>query len=290
MLGNPKVLVTGAGGMLGSNLLSRLSFEHIQGFTSAQLDVSDYHEVNAVLSVEQPNIIIHTAAFTNVEACEDEKEKAYKINAIATQNIVNYCIDKDVLLIYISSTGVYGTQKSDQTYNEFDLPAPTTVHHQSKLEGEKIVTNHLNKYLIVRTGWLFGGDITHQKNFVYKRYLEARDQTSIKSDSSQIGNPTSIKNLVCQIEVLIKERQYGLFNCVDKAEGITRYDYVKKIIELFELPCKVEKVSAASFQRKAPVSPNESAVNYKLALLGLNVMSSWDESLAEYIETLKKEL
>lgn len=290
MSGNSKILVTGAGGMLGSNLLQEFSSHDIIGFASQELDISNYRDVEQKLSLVKPDIIIHTAAFTNVDACEEQRDKAYAINTLGTQNLVNYCIGKNVLFIYISSTGVYGTQKDNELYDEFDSAIPTTIHHRSKLEAEKIVSNHLNKYLILRTGWLFGGEVTHQKNFVYKRYLEAKNKTSIKSNPFQIGNPTYIKNLVKQIEILIKEKQYGLFNCVDSADGITRYDYVRKIIKLFDLPCTVEKARADSLQRKAPVSANESAINYKLNLLNLNVMKTWDISLAEYINLLKRKM
>ena len=290
MHGKSKVLVTGSAGMLGTNLLRMLSFKDIVGFSSSELDVSNVSEVLEVLSRENPDIIIHTAAFTNVELCEDELDKAYSINAMGTQNLVNYCINKDILFVYISSTGIYGQEKRNRHYNEFDRVNPTTVHHKTKHAGEKIVSNHLNKYLIIRTGWLFGGDKEHQKNFVYKRYLEAKNATVIQSDTSQIGNPTSILNLIEQIEVLIKREQYGIFNCVNNADNVSRYDYVNKIVELFELGCHVKPVNRNSFKRKAAVSPNESAINYKLDLLNLNVMKSWDESLEEYIKYLRKEI
>lgn len=284
-----KILITGANGMLGSNLLKDLSNYETVGCTSKQLDITDREEVALVLEKEVPDCIIHTAAFTNVELCETEADQAYHINTIGTQNLVNYCIGKEVLFIYISSTGIYGTGQN-MPYSEFDKVCPTTVHHHSKLEAEKIVQNHLHRYLILRTGWLYGGDITHQKNFIYKRYLEAKESDKIHSDDSQIGNPTYIKNLVKQIELLISSKQYGLYNCVDHAENISRYDYVKKIIELFELTCKVEVAPAGMFKRIAPVSQNESALNYKLNLQKLNVMKNWDDSLREYVELLREEL
>lgn len=283
-----KVLITGVNGMLGSNLLKLLPYETV-GFNSKELDITNLDKIISILESEKPNIIIHTAAYTNVEDCEVDHDKAYKINTLGTQNLVNYCIGKDILFIYMSSTGIYGTSKED-AYNEFDEVKPTTVHHNSKFEAEKIVQNHLNKYLILRTGWLFGGDITHNKNFVYKRYLESKKNSKIYSDNSQIGNPTSITDLVKQIEILIDNRQYGIFNCVNEANNISRYDYVKKIVELFNRDCKVKIAPHNMFKRVAPVSKNESAINYKLNLLHLNSMKKWDKSLAEYILILKDEI
>jgi dTDP-4-dehydrorhamnose reductase len=280
-----KVLISGSKGMLGSTLINNLGYI---GFGS-EVDITNPDVVHKKLNAIEPDIIIHTAAYTNVEDCEINKDKAYKVNTIGTQNLANYCIDKDILFIYISSTGIYGTSKNE-AYNEFDMVEPTTIHHKSKYEAEKIVQNHLNKYLILRTGWLYGGNKDHDKNFVYKRFLEAKDKDVIYSDNSQIGNPTYVLDFINQIEILIKNNQYGIFNCVNEAQNITRYDYVKKIVELFDVRCNVEIASEGMFKRVAPVSKNESAVNYKLNLLGLNIMKDWEISLSNYIQQLKSEM
>ena len=283
-----KVLITGKNGMLGSSLISNLNYEHIVGIDSS-IDITNIEQISNKLEKEKPNIIIHTAAYTNVESCETDPDKAYLVNSLGTQNLVNYCINKDILFIYISSTGIYGKNKDDR-YNEFDEVKPTTIHHKSKFEGEKIVQNHLNKFLILRTGWLYGGDKEHNKNFVYKRFLEASKNDLIYSDNSQTGNPTYINDLVKQIEILIQNNQYGVFNCVNEAINVSRYDYVKKIVQLFDIQCKVEVASKDMFTRVAPVSHNESAVNYKLDLLNLNIMGDWELSLSMYINKLKNEI
>ncbi len=286
-MSDKKVLVTGVNGMLGSNILKFMSHGEVIGYSHNDLDVTDHNVVRNVLRSEKPDIIIHTAAFTNVEACETEIDKAYLINTMGTQNLVNYALEHDILFIYISSTGIYGKQQ-DNAYTEFDSSYPTTIHHKSKYEAEKIVQNHLNKYLVLRTGWLYGGDKTHEKNYVYKRYLDLKNSDVNYSVASQIGNPTYVKNLVKQIEVLISSKIYGFYNCVDHAKNISRYHYVKKIGELFELKCEVKKAPEGMYTRIAPVSHNESAINYKLGLLGLDVMQEWEVALAEYIEYLKK--
>ncbi len=284
-----KVLITGSNGMLGSNILKSLGEYNICGFDSTELDICNSKDIIEKLRITDPNIIIHTAAYTNVEECEIDNDKAYLINTIGTQNLVNYCINKDILFIYISSTGIYGTNKEKENYTEFDDVNPTTIHHKSKYEGEKIVKNHLTKYLILRTGWLYGGDKNHSKNFVYKRYLEASKSNVILSDDTQIGNPTYVVDFVNQINILINDSQYGIFNCVNEAFSISRYDYVKKIIELFEINCSVEVAKKGQFKRLAKVSSNESAQNYKLNLLNINVMSNWESSLKKYILELRSE-
>jgi dTDP-4-dehydrorhamnose reductase len=290
MIGSKRVLITGANGMLGSSLMKKLNCENLYGFSVEDMDITNRENVQAILTKVKPHIIIHTAAFTNVEDCEVEKDKAYLVNTIGTQNLVDYCLDKDVLFVYISSTGVYGTQKKEEAYNEFDIVNPTTIHHKSKVLGEEVVKNHLKRFLIIRTGWLYGGSKENQKNFVYKRYLEGLTKDTIYSDDSQTGNPTYIENLCNQIELMLKEKIYGLFNCVDDAQMVSRFEYVKTIIELFDLPCKVDIAPKGFFKRVAPVSKNESAVNYKLNLLGKNVMRSWKISLEDYINQLKEQI
>lgn len=287
MNGN-KILITGASGMLGSTLLKYLHNDSTFGIGS-ELDISSQSQVIKKLSEINPNIIIHTAAYTDVDGCELNPDKAYHVNAIGTQNLVNYCIGKNILFVYISSTGIYGVSKN-VPFTEFDDVHPTTIHHRSKYEGEKIVRNHLQKYLIVRTGWLYGGAKTLNKNFVYKRFLEGSEKDTIYSDNSQIGNPTYVIDLVKQLQLLIERELYGIFNCVNNAQGISRYDYVKKIIELFDLKCTVQPAPTGMFTRVAKVSPNESAINYKLNLLNLNIMEDWEKSLSLYVSQLKKEL
>jgi dTDP-4-dehydrorhamnose reductase len=281
-----KILVTGSNGMLGSNLVKLLPYDEIVGYDSLILDITNIENCRTILENEKPDIIIHTAAYTDVEGCEKNIDKAYRVNTLGTQNLVNYCVGKNILFIYISSTGIYGTFK-ENTYNEFDEVKPTTIHHKSKYEAEKIVQNHLSKYLIIRTGWLFGGEVQHAQNFVYKRYVEAKSRNIMHSDNSQIGNPTYIRDLIKQINTLIENNQYGIFNCVNKAKNISRYDYVKKIVELFELDCRVIIGTKDMFKRIAEVSKNESAENYKLELIELNVMNEWDQALREYIIELK---
>ncbi len=280
-----KILVTGSRGLLGSSIIKKLQCDNIVGLDRG-FDITNQKYVLKILNDVKPDIIIHAAAYTNVEDCEFNQDKAYIVNTIGTQNIVNYCINKDILFIYISSTGIYGTSKNEP-YSEFDDVRPTTIHHKSKYEAEKIVKNHLNQYLILRTGWLYGGEKSHNKNFVYKRFLEADNKDVIYSDDSQIGNPTYVIDFIEQISVLIKQQQYGLFNCVNEANSVTRYDYVKKIVELFEIKCSVEIAPKDMFKRIAPVSSNESAQNYKLNLLKMNTMPVWDKSLIKYINILK---
>jgi dTDP-4-dehydrorhamnose reductase len=276
-----KILVTGGNGVLGSSL----NFENFEivKLSKSELNFTNRKETFKKLSEISPDVIIHAGAFTNVEKCETEKEEAYKINTIGTLNLVNWAIGKNVFFVYVSSTGIYGTEKNEP-YTEFDEPKPTTIHHKSKFEAEKIVKTHLRKHLIVRTGWLFGGSIESGKNFVYKRFLEAKNVKLLEANSVQIGNPTFVENLSKQLEVLIDDEVIGTFNITDH-DSASRFEYISEIAKLFDLKTKV--IPTDNFKRVAPVSHNESAINYKLQLLELDLMEDWRLSLKRYISNLK---
>jgi dTDP-4-dehydrorhamnose reductase len=284
-----RILITGAKGMLGTSLMQFLNYKDKIGYSREALDVTNFREVYRILKQNSPDIIIHTACMTDVEQCEKFPIAAYKTNVIGTQNLVNYCINKNILFIYISSTGVYGRTK-DEPYTEFDTAFPTTVHHDSKYEAEMIIKHHLSKYIILRVGWLFGGDLSHKKNFVYKIYLETSKAKTIYANSTQTGNPTSTKNVSNQLQTLIENNLYGTFNCVDHSIGVSRFEYIKKIVNLFNIDCNVMPTDDAFFDRMAKVSHNESAINYKLQLLGLDVMQNWQVSLEAYISKLKEKI
>ena len=127
------------------------------------------------------------------------------------------------------------------------------------------------------------------KNFVYKRFLEASSKAIMYSNGSQIGNPTFTEDVAKQVIALLGRQCYGVYNWVSGCSA-TRYEYVKTIVELLTLECKVDLADKDLFGRVAPVSDNEAAVNYKLKLMGLDIMPEWKISLAEYIKRLKREL
>lgn len=285
---NKRVLITGSSGMLGSVFASIMKESYLISVFPDGTDIADASDVTRKLYEIQPDIIIHTAAYTDVEGCELNPDRANRVNVIGTKNIVDYCNVCDVKIIFISSTGIYGDRKEDN-YSEFDEPNPTTVHHSTKLKAESLIVNSLCKHLILRVGWLYGGSKNHKNNFVYKRFLEARDTKMLYSSANQKGNPTSCYDVVNQAVVLLNCDQVGIFNCVNEAVGVSRYDYVKEIVALFDLDCKVIVGKPGMFKRIAPVSSNESATNENLNRFGLNIMPSWKHSLAQYINELKLE-
>lgn len=281
-----KILITGASGVLGKTLTELFSEKYsVLSCDRDTLDITSRKQVKKIVQQFRPDILIHTAAFTNVEKAEESPDDAFAINVYGTLNLLESIQMSNCLFIYISSTGIYGLAKEKIPYTEFDAVVPTTQYHRSKYEGELLVQKHAHRFLILRTGWLFGGSIHQRRNFVYNRYLEAKNKTILFADPVQQGNPTYVLDLSRQIEYLIMNQVIGTYNCVN-TESATRLEYIQEIILSFGLDCEVHSIEGNKFPRIAPVSPNESALNYGLDMRGLNIMPHWKSSLRIYINAL----
>lgn len=279
-----KLLITGAAGMLGSAAQEAFKKEfEVTAASRHELNIQDFASTKTYLQSVQPDVILHAAAYTNVEEAERKPEDCYAVNYNGTLNLVNAARGFRHKFIYVSSTGNYGLQKTTP-YAEWDDVLPTTVYHKSKYLGEKAVQQLCDDFLILRTGWLFGGSTDHRKNFVYNRYKEASGKTEMFSDPFQTGNPTNTADVAAQIKKLIAEEVAGTFNVVSEG-SCTRYEYVKEIVAAFGLRCEV-KPTQKPFERLAKVSHNEAALNVNLQQMGLNVMPHWKESLHRYIQSI----
>jgi dTDP-4-dehydrorhamnose reductase len=163
-----KLLVTGAAGMLGSALVPALNQRGGKVFATDLkpiddeiefLDVRDYKKIEESVNKIKPDMVLHLAAETDVDKCELEPEHAFLTNTIGTQNVALACQKRNIVMVYISTIGVfYGDQF--EPYSEFDTPNPVNIYGRSKLEGEKIVQSLLQRYYIVRAGWMMGGGPT----------------------------------------------------------------------------------------------------------------------------------
>jgi len=220
----------------------------------------------------------------DIENAEADIDASYSANAVLPGILASACRKYNVLLVHFSSTGCYGNWK-DEPYTEFDPVRPTTLHHKSKAAGEGIVRESGCRSLILRTGWLYGGSILHKRNFVWQRVLEAKEKSELLSDTSQRGNPTCVSDVAAQMLSLIEVGLAGTFNCVANGAA-TRFEYVSSIIRSSGLNCRVVAAPPGHFIRRAPVSPNEVAVNYSLNLLALNQMPDWNVALENYVHSL----
>lgn len=285
-----KIALTGSNGLLGSQLfrqalqdglkVTKISREQLQ--LSSNLDVIRNH----IKQIEF-DVLIHCAANTNVEQCEIEPEQCFIDNTLLTDILAQLCQELGKKMVFISSTGIYGNYK-ESPYIEYDQPQPTTVHHSSKYQAELAVINQLQNHLIIRTGWLFGGDWNMPKNFVANRIKEAlASDGKMLSDAIQMGNPTYVSDVAQRILEMLNNNHVGVYNCVNQGTA-TRYEYVKEIIALANIDTQVEP-SKVKFERKAKVSFNESAKNLKMNSFGYPDLPHWKVSLKKYIEGLTQE-
>jgi dTDP-4-dehydrorhamnose reductase len=251
------------------------------------LDITSRSMVEDVFMQEKPDYIIHTAAITNVDFCEDHPQEAMRVNCYGSENIA-VCAEKiNAKVIYISSCGLFGDEV--KTYIETDPVVLKTEYSKSKHLGEVKVAQGCSRYFIVRPGWLFGGGIQHKKNFVYNRYLEAVKKDEMVAAGDKYGCPTYTYHLATALVNLLNTEKYGIYH-ISNAGSASRYDYVKKIISCFGLKTNVKKVDSSSFPRKAPVPDCEIIGNENLKKNNFPLLPSWESAVEEYVNIIKNEI
>ena len=305
-----KLLLTGAGGLLGSAVIDAatargdicrpLARPSLDGSGAAGRDAAPgagangYHAgaglgAAALLARELQgyDLLLHAAANTNVEQCETDSDACYRDNFLLTELLARAAALAGVRMLFVSSTGLYGTA-SDAPYREYEAAAPTTHHHRSKLLAEQAVLAASPHNLVVRTGWLFGGAAATPKNFVARRIDEARKAAAegrhIESNTEQRGVPCWNRDVAMRMLDLAAAGVAGVVNCVNSGNA-SRYEYVAAVVELAGCGVSVQPSGAAGFNRKAKVSPNEMADNWKMRMLGWPEMPDWRVSLQTYLRT-----
>lgn len=263
-----KVLITGAKGMLGQDLCPTL--EDLGCFLIEtdidNLDITKKEDVEDFVSKAHPDLIIHLAAYTNVDRAEEEEEKAELINAVGTENVALAASKIDVPLIYISTDYVFdGTKNSP--YLPTDPTNPINAYGRTKLKGEELVQKHCKKYYIARTSWLYG---MYGKNFV-DTMLSLKDKEELKVVDDQWGMPTWTMDLAGALMKLLT-KPYGIYHLSGGGKPTTWYNFAKTIFELSNLevnlkPCTTEEFKRPANRPKYSVMDNDKMLrDWKLAL------------------------
>jgi len=289
-----KILVTGAAGMLGSTLVPILRKKGHRVYPTdidlsdkgmKLLDVREIKQVENWVKKVSPNLIMHLAAETDLEKCEDDPNHAYLTNTVGVQNVALLCEHKKIPLVYIGTAGVFDGKKKG-FYNEFDVPNPINIYGKSKLAGERIIEKLLTKYYIVRAGWMMGGG-KKDKKFVAKIMKQINEGAKkIHAVTDKLGTPTYTVDFSKCISRLILTEYYGLYHIVCSGEG-TRYDVAKEILKILDRKdIKLIPVTSRFFSKTypAPRPRSEMMENLMLELRGMNTMRSWKEGLKEYLE------
>lgn len=281
-----KVLITGGKGMLGSDL-SRIFAERGHDITVTdiqELDIRDFDEVMAQTKALQPDWVVHLAAMTHVDQCEQQPDEAYRTNTIGTQNVALACKEVGALMTYVSTISVFDGTKCEP-YTEFDAPNPQSWYSRSKYEGELIVEKLLDRYYIVRAGWMFGGG-REDKKFVAKIIELAMERDSLSVVNDKFGSPTYTYDIASGIEKLYHTGLYGTYHLVNTDGYCNRYEFAQHILAYAGITnCEIKPVNSAQFPLPAPRPRMEAALNYNLELRGMNWQRPWKEALKAYINT-----
>jgi len=217
-----KVLVTGVKGQLGYDVVNELEKRGLEAFgvDIQEMDITDADSVDQVIGEASPDAVIHCAAYTAVDAAEDNEELCRKVNADGTQNIANMCKKLDIPMIYISTDYVFDGQ-GERPWLPDDERAPLNVYGQTKYEGELAVQNTLEKYFIVRIAWVFG---VNGKNFIKTMLNLGRTRDRLTVVNDQFGSPTYTYDLAKLLVDMIQTDKYGIYHATN--EGIcTWYEF-----------------------------------------------------------------
>lgn len=284
-----KILVTGAKGQLGHKISQLLTANYELILTdSEEMDITNKEKVSDVLRAENPDYIIHGAAYTKVDAAEENEGLCRKINTEGTNNIAETAKELGIVVIYISTDYVFDGKKNSP-YSELDTPYPLSVYGQTKLEGENIIKEICDKYYILRVAWLFGELPENHPgtNFIETilRLGEERDSLTVVND--QIGSPTYTKDLVETFSNIIeKSPEFGLYHFSGE-DACSWYDFAKEIFRISEVKIDLKPITSDQYPQKAKRPDYSYMSKDKIKKeFGINVRS-WQEMVREYLEKRK---
>ncbi len=293
---NLKVLVTGASGLLGSKLTELLvnkGYKVYSGYYThrpkygipVKLDISNENTVSKIIDKVKPDIIMHSAALTDVDKCESDKDLAFKINVLGTKNIALYFKKYGYFLIYISTDYIFGGEKG--LYSEDDVPKPVNYYGFTKFKGEEEIKKLLDEYCIVRSSVIYGSNpATGKVNFVHWIIEKLRNNEVVNAVVDQWNSPTLNTNLAEMIIEVVERRLTGIYHLAG-ATRINRYELAKLIAETFNLDETLIKPINLDEIPWVAKRPRDSSLNIRKAR---SILSNKPYTVREALKILKKEL
>ncbi len=283
-----KVLVTGVRGQLGYDVVRELEKRgHTAlGVDIQEMDITDMVSVEKVIGEAAPDAVIHCAAYTAVDAAEENEDLCRRVNADGTRNIAEMCRRLDCKMIYISTDYVFdGT--GEKLWETDDMRAPVSVYGQTKYEGELAVQELLEKYFIVRIAWVFG---INGNNFVKTMLKLAQTHDSLRVVNDQFGSPTYTFDLARLLVDMVETNKYGVYHATN--EGICSwYDFACAIFRKAGLGDKitVHPVSTAEYGARANRPANSRMSKDKLDKMGFERLPAWEDALERYLKVLQEQ-
>jgi dTDP-4-dehydrorhamnose reductase len=277
-----RVFITGCKGQLGQALYTALAGHTLSGCDLPELDVTERAAIGKAIADFAPDVVLHAAAWTDVDGCARDPEKAYRINALGTQNVALACAAPGAAMAYVSTNEVFdGT--AQEPYREWDPPHPLNPYARSKAAGEWFVRHLLTHFYVVRTAWLYapGG-----RNFSNPhRVLQLADERGrLQVVTDEVGNPTYAPDLAAAFAALICTGAYGVYHLTN-AGYCSRYDFVREILRLSgreHVP--VEPITLTDFQRASTPPRFAPLANTAATALGIT-LRPWQEALVEFLKS-----
>lgn len=294
-----KAFVTGVGGQLGHDVMDELAKRGYEGIGSdilesvpteypyIQLDITDAAAVEKAISEAKPDVVVHCAAWTAVDAAEDEENRPMvrAINVDGTQNIANVCKKLGCKMIYVSTDYIFDGQGEAPWQPDCKDYAPQNVYGQSKLDGELAVANTLDKYFIVRIAWAFG---KNGANFIRTMLNVGKKYPEVRVVCDQIGTPTYTLDLSRLLVDMAETEKYGYYHATNEGGFISWYDFTVEIYRQAGMSTRVIPVTTAEYGLSKAKRPFNSRLDKsKLAENGFKPLPTWQDALSRYLKEIQ---
>lgn len=284
-----KIALIGANGQLGTDIKKVFSYDNyfnLIPLTRKNFDITNFSLTKKVLEEINPNIVLNTAAYVQVDKAEDYPQDAFIINTFAQKNLAELCQKNKWVLVYISTDYVFGEdEKRKVAYRESDKPGPVNVYGLSKLAGEYVTKFICPRYFIIRVCGLFGiaGSSGKGGNIVETFIKIGKEKGEIKVVDDQILTPTYTKNIAENLKELLKTDNYGLYHMTSEGE-CSWWEFACEIFKLLKMKVKCLPIKSADYPFRAKRPAYSVLENYNLKKLGLNKMKDWRENLRLYLK------
>lgn len=278
-----RVFVTGVKGQLGYDVMNELEKQGLEGIgvDIDEMDITDADQVNKVIKEAAPDAVIHCAAYTAVDAAEDNEEICRKVNAQGTENIAKVCEELDIKMMYISTDYVFNGQ-GERPWEPDDEREPLNVYGQTKYEGELAIEEHVKKFFTVRIAWVFG---VNGKNFIKTMLNLGKTHDHLTVVDDQTGSPTYTYDLARLLVDMIQTDKYGRYHATN--EGLcTWYEFACEIFKQAGMNVSVAPVSSDEYPAKAKRPSNSRMDKSKLTANGFQPLPTWQDALSRYLKEI----
>ena len=280
-----KVLVTGVAGQLGHDVVQLLEKRGVdcRGTDIADFDLTDESAVHNAVREYGPDVIVHCAAYTNVDRAETDPDTCFAVNAGGTRNMVSAAVEAGAKLVYISTDYVFPGQGT-RPYEPDDAYGPLNVYGTSKMQGEMAVRTGMDRYFILRTSWVFG---LNGHNFVKTMLRLGSEKSELSVVGDQVGSPTYTRDLAKTVCDIIETDKYGIYHV--RNEGFISWaEFAEMIMRMASKQCRVRPVTTEEYGSKTVRPLNSRLAGEKLTAAGFEPLPPVEDALRRYLKELEE--